>query len=191
MQARRPLPPLLRELLHASKVAREPRLEGVIAALGLAHEGPLWGFDFVEFTSPVYRPLLGGDGALIVPVFDDSLIVDLVACRVADRHIATRQGAARALGEDWIDLAALIRSRLALFSDPLRWLMAGRRGAVVLDWRQAPVLFDGIDRITCDSPALASRVHAATRRMARPPRSCLVHQMGKEICIRASNRHRY
>jgi hypothetical protein len=190
MQTRRPLPPLLHELLHASKVAREPRLEGVIAALGLAHEGPLWGFDFVEFTGPVYRPLLGGDGALIVPAFDDGLIVELVACRVADRHIATRRGAARALGEDWIDLAVLNRSRLTLFSDPLRWLIAGRRGAVVLDWRQAPFLFDGVDRISCDSSALASRVHAATRLMARPPKSCLVHQMGKETCIRASHRHR-
>ena len=191
MQTRRPLPPLLRELLHASKVAREPRLEGVLATLGLAHEGPLWGFDFLEFTGPTYRPLLGGDGALIMPVFDDGLIVDLVACRVSDRRIATRHGAARALGEDWIDLAALNRSRLALFSDPLRWLMAGRRGAVVLDWRQAPFLFDGIDRITCDSPALVSRVHTATRRMPRPPKSCLVHQLGKEISITASHHRRY
>jgi hypothetical protein len=190
MQARRPLPPLLRELLHASKVAREPRLEGVIGALGLAHEGSLWGFDFVAFTESAYRPLLGGDGALIVPVFDDGLIVDLVACRVADRHIATRHGAARALGEDWIDLAALNRSRLVLFSDPLRWLMAGRRGAVVLDWHQARVLLDGVDRITCDSPALASRVHAVTRRMSQPPKPCVVHQMGQESCIRASHHRR-
>jgi hypothetical protein len=191
MQTRRPLPPLLRELLHASKVAREPRLEGVLATLGLTHEAPLWGFDFIEFTGSTYRPLLGGDGALIVPVFDDGLIVDLVACRVVDRRIATRHRAARALGEDWIDLAALNRSRLALFSDPLRWLLAGRRGAVVLDWRQAPFLFGDVDWITCDSPALADRVHAATRRMPRPPRSCLVHQMGKERSITASPRRRY
>ena len=191
MQTRRPLPPLLRELLHASKVAREPRLECVLATLGLAHEGPLWGFDFVEFTGSTYRPLLGGDGALIVPVFDDGLIVDLVACRVIDRRIATRHGAARALGEDWIDRAALNRSRLALFSDPLRWLMAGRRGAVVLDWRQAPLLFDGVEAIACDSPALMRRVDTATHRMAKRPQIHLSHHMGEELCITASHRRRY
>jgi hypothetical protein len=191
MQTRRPLPPLLRELLHASKVAREPRLEGVLATLGLAHEGPLWGFDFVEFTGPAYRPLLGGDGALIVPVFDDGLIVDLVACRVIDRRIASRHGAARALGEDWIDRAILHRTPLALFSDPLRWLMAGRRGTVVLDWRKVSFLLNGVEAVACDSPALASRIRAATRRMARPPKSYRVPQMREEPSISASGRHRW
>jgi hypothetical protein len=174
MQPRKPLPPLLHELLQALKVAREPRLQGVLAALSLAHDGypcgHAWGFDFVEFQGPVYQPLLGGAGALIVPVFDDGLIVDLAACRVSDRRIATRRGVARALGEDWIDRAVLRRTPLPLFSDPLRWLMAGRQGAVVLNWRQAPFLFDGLDAISCDSPALAARVHAAARQMASPPK---------------------
>jgi hypothetical protein len=44
------------------------------------------------------------------------------------------------------------RARLPLYSDPLRWLMNGRRGAVVLDWSQAGFLFDGLEGITCDSP---------------------------------------
>jgi len=189
MQTRRPLPPLLRELLHASKVAREPRLEGVLATLGLTHEGPLWRFDFVDFTGPTYRPLLGGDGALIVPVFDDGLIVDLVACRVIDRRIATRHGAARALGEDWIDRAILHRTPLALFSDPLHWLMAGRHGAVVLDWRKAPFLFDGVEAVACDSPALASRVRSATHQMTKRPQIRLPHHMAirfTNLCSRSS-----
>jgi len=170
MQTHRSLPSLLRELLRALKVAREPKLQGVIAARGLTHDIPAWGLDFVEFTGLTYRPLLGGDGALIVPVFDEGLMVDLVACRVSDRRTATRHGIARALGENWIDRAILDRTALSLFSDPLRWLMAGRQGAVVLDWHQAPFLFDGLGEITCDSPALANRVHVITRRMARPPR---------------------
>jgi hypothetical protein len=44
------------------------------------------------------------------------------------------------------------RARLPLYSDPLRWLMNGRRGAVVLDWSQAGFLFDGLEGITGVSP---------------------------------------
>ncbi len=165
-----PLPSRLRELLQAYRIACDPRYKDSLAACSLTHTGPIWGFDFVEFSRLTYQPVLGGDCALIVPVFDDGVLADLVACRIADRQIATRYGIARALGEDWIDLAVLRRTRLPLYSDPLRWLMSGRRGAVILDWSQAGFLLDGLEGITCDSPALANRVHATTRRMTSPPR---------------------
>lgn len=161
----------MRELLQAYRVARDPRCQDALAACGLAQTGPIWGFDFVEFSGLTYQPLLGADSALIVPVFnDDGLIDDLVACRVTDRRIATRHGLARALGENWIDLAVMRRTRLRLHADPLRWLMNGRYGAVVLDWSRAGFIFDGVEEIICDSPSLANRVHATTRRMTHPPR---------------------
>jgi hypothetical protein len=168
-----PMPRLssrMRELLQAYRIACDPRYRDDLAACGLKQGGPIWGFDFVEFSRLIYQPAPGGDCALIVPVFDDGKLIDLVACRPTDYRIATRHGIARALGENWIDLAVLHRARLPLYSDPLRWLMNGRRGAVVLDWSQAGFLFDGLEGITCDSPALANRVHATTRRMSHPPR---------------------
>ena len=164
------LSPNLRELLQAFRIARDPQLEDSLAACGLTQGGPIWGFDLVEFSHLTYQPISGGDSALIVPVFEDGRIIDLVACRISDRFTATRHGIARALGEDWIERAVLRKTRLRLHSDPVRWLVNGRYGAVVLDWSQAGFLFDGLEGIVCDSPSLANRVHATTRRMTHPPR---------------------
>ena len=111
-----------------------------------------------------------GELCLIVPVFDGIDIVDLAACSVRDRRIATRRDVGMALGRLFIARAAERQSRLALFADPLPWLKAGGRGAVVLDWSCAGFLFDGVPEIACCPPDLARRVHATTRRMARPPR---------------------
>jgi hypothetical protein len=189
MKTRTPLPPLLCELLQASRVAHEPRLQDILAGLGLVPDGSLWGFDFVDFAAGLYDPRPGGDGALILPAFDGGIVIDLAACRIRDRHVATRYGVARALGEEAIAQAILQRTPLSLLSDPLRWLMAGRRGAVVLDWSQAPPLFDGLEEIACDSPALASRVNAATRRTARLPE--ISHSPRPGETLKASHRRRY
>jgi hypothetical protein len=156
-----PVSSRLTELLRAYRIARDPRYAESLAACGLKQDGPIWGFDFVEFSRLTYRPVLGGDCALIVPAFDDGVLADLVACRITDRRIATRYGAARALGENEVDRAILRKTRLPLYSDPLRWLVNDRRGAVVLDWSQTGRLLDGVKSIGCDSAALAHRVDAA------------------------------
>ena len=156
-----PVSSRLTELFRAYRIACNPRYADSLAACGLKQDGPIWGFDFVEFSHLTYRPVLGGDCAVIVPVFDDGVLADLVACRITDRRIATRYGAARALGENRVDLAILRKTRLPLYSDPLRRLVNGRRGAVVLDWNQAGRLLHGVKSIGCDSAALAHRVDAA------------------------------
>ena len=156
-----PISSRLTELFRAYRIACNPRYADSLAGCGLKQDEPIWGFDFVEFSQDTYRPILGGDCALIVPVFDDGVLDDLVACRLADRRIATRYGAARALGEAQVDRAILRKTRLSLYSDPLRWLVNGRRGAVVLDWNQAGRLLHGVKSIGCDSAALARRVDAA------------------------------
>ncbi len=160
---------LLPELMRAWRCARDPRLAAALAPFNFPAGGPIWGVGGIEISGAHYQPMPEGDGALIVSASRRLRIVDLVACRLKDRRIATRLGTAAVLGEDWLDLARREGMRLPLFSDPLRWLAAGQRGAVILDWYLVPALLDGVPAIGCDSPALARRVHTLTRRLAAPP----------------------
>jgi len=175
MPARPAMSFLLQELIQAHQRARAPELQACLSACRMLTDGPVWGLDFIAFHALSYEPSPDdGEAALIQQSCEDGL-VDLVACRLRDRRIATRVGNARALGEDWINLAVLQGIRLPLHSDPLRWLVRGRRGAVIVDWWCAASLLDGVMAVTCDCRSLAKRVHAATRRMHRPPRIHLVH----------------
>lgn len=142
----------------------------VLATLGLARRLP-FGIEWVEFHGVTYEPAQdGGHACLIVPVFEGSDIVDLAACSFRSRRIATRRDVGMVLGERFVAHAIAQQGRLPLFADPWRWVRAGRRGAVILDWSCAGFLLDGVPEIACCSPSLARRVHATTRRMARPPR---------------------
>ena len=143
---------------------------GVLANLGLARRLP-FGIDWVEFHGVTYSPVQdGGEACLIVPVFEGEHIVDLAACSFRSRRVATRRDVGMALGLCCFITAAERQSPLALFDDPLSWVRAGRRGAVILDWNCAGFLLDGVHEIVCCSSSLARRVHATTRRMADPPR---------------------
>jgi len=158
------------EMIRASRFVRDPRVGGLLASLGLTHGQP-FGIDWVAFHGVTYEPVQdGGDACLILPVFEDGCLVDLAACAYRGRRIATRRHVGLALGERFIARAAAKQARLRLFADPWRWVRAGRRGAVVLDWSRASLVFDGIHTVGCDDASLARRVHATTRRMTDPPR---------------------
>ena len=176
MPARPDLGSLHREFDQALDLARDPELQDFLTACRPASEGPdywgrKWGIDFVEFSRAFYQPHRpDGDVALIEPVVDSGELIDLVACRIPDRRTATRQGIARALGEDWIGFCVEDGGRLVLLSDPVSWIMLRRQGAVILDWTRTEFILDGVASVLCDSRALARRVHDTTRRMAWPPR---------------------
>jgi hypothetical protein len=158
------------EIIRASRFARDPRMGGVLANLGLAKRLP-FGIDWVEFHGVTYSPVQdGGEACLIVPVFEGDDIVDLAACSFRGRRVATRRDVGMVLGRRFVAHAAREQTRLTLYADPWRWVSAGRRGAVVLDWSSAAFLLDGVHEIACCSSSLARRVHATTRRMADPPR---------------------
>ena len=164
------------EIIRASRFARDPRVGGLLASFGLARRLP-FGIAWVAFHGLTYEPVQdGGDACLIVPVFEGDDIVDLAACSFRGRRVATRRHVGLALGERFIAHAIEKQVRLTLFADPWRWVSAGRRGAVVLDWSRASLVFDGINEVVCDTPSLARRVHATTRRMADPPRLFIPNQ---------------
>jgi hypothetical protein len=167
---------LLHEMVRASRSVTDARMAEALVACGLDPRRADFGFDWVEFAGVTYEPAAdGGTAALIVPVYDGYDIVDLAACRLRDRRLATRRRVGLALGEDRIADAVAHQRRLLLFADPVRWLASHRCGAVMLDWSRASFLFDGLHEIVCESRSLAGRVHATTRRMADPPR-LLVYQ---------------
>ena len=147
-----------------------------MANLGLAKRLP-FGIDWAEFHGVTYSPVQdGGEACLIVPVFEGDDIVDLAACSFRGRRVATRREVGMALGRRFIDRAVEQQCLLMLYADPLDWVRASRRGAVVLDWSSVGFLLDGVDGIVCRTPSLARRVHATTRRMAGPPRLLIPKQ---------------
>jgi hypothetical protein len=162
---------LFDEFVHASRFARDPRMAELLVDLRLDTRRFSFGIAFVEFHGVTYEPVAdGGRAALIVMVNEGFSIVDLAACSLCERRIATRRDVGLALGGDYIARAIAEHGTLRLFADPWRWTSAGRAGAVLLDWRRALFVFDGVREIACDDAALARRVHATTRRMADPPR---------------------
>jgi hypothetical protein len=174
---------LLHEMVCASRSVTDARMAEALIACGLDPRRHDFGVDWVTFSGIAYEPggESGGDAgeaALIVPVCEGHHIVDLVACRLRDRRLATRRNVALALGEERVAEAVDRQGRLLLFNDPLRWLASDACGAVVLDWSRAASLFDGLPEIVCETTSLARRVHATTRRLADPPR-LLVYQERK------------
>ena len=171
---------LLSELLQAEHMVRhDPEFAAGLRALGFFNSGPIWGFDRVEFSGPFYEPAPEGALALIVPSYrplPDEGLQDLVACRATDGRTATRRGHATVLGEEWLDFAVASRSRALLHANPLRWMMAARRGVVILDWPSVPFLFDFVPEVLCPDRAFARRVWAATRCMEQPPHIRHVHK---------------
>jgi hypothetical protein len=109
-----------------------------------------------------------GKAALIVPAFEQGVLVDLVAEDFQSRRDFTRLGAAYALGADEVELARSTGKRLLLFDSVFNWLRADCRGAVVLDWKQALHELNGIRTVYCNQ-ALARQVYSSTRRSFSPP----------------------
>jgi hypothetical protein len=160
---------LFSELLRAWRTTRNPHLAKALSKPNFALGRAIWGLDHVEIDRTVYQPVRTGDAALIVSAARSRYIVDLVACRLRDRRIATRRGVAEVLGEEWLDLAKRDGVRLPIFADPLRWLAANQCGCVILDWYVVRGLLDDVCAVACESRSLAQRLHDATRSMRRPP----------------------
>jgi hypothetical protein len=99
----------------------------------------------------------------VVPSVVDDGIEDLVAHGFRSRRPLTRLGVATALGRDEIDAAREHRATLLVFDNVLTWLRGQTLGAVIIDWRRAGALLEGVRTLAC-SPALAPQLHRATRR---------------------------
>jgi len=149
------------ELAAAMALARDPRCAAVVDAFNLRIDAAPWGVGFVEFDGGTYQPSESGDAAFIIAVEEGGERIDLVACRLSDRAMASRRGLAASLGTDAIEAARSTGRKLLLYSDALAWLHAGCHGAVILDWRQAPWLLADVPAITCASLSLTKRLHRA------------------------------
>ncbi len=160
---------LERELFQASDRADHVDLTDVLLDLGLVRS-PEWGFDYVCRVGDLYEPDISGVAALIVPVIKDGMLIDLVACSIASRNFRTRRGIARVLGEDDIGIARQSGVRLPLFEDPLHWLRAGGRGAVIIDWTQVQFALAGVIGVACQSRDLAVYLEAHRDAALRLPR---------------------
>jgi hypothetical protein len=83
--------PLLRELLAAHRSARLPELAAALQACGLPIDtGPIWGVAFVEIDPHHYSPVAGGKPAIIAPLFEGGVLLDLVATGLETRTTRTR-----------------------------------------------------------------------------------------------------
>ena len=169
---RRPrLPWLLRELIEAHRLIRQPYYVEGFRRCGIPTDGGLIiGLAAVEIDDHHYEPDPGGKAALIVPYFQGNTLLDLVAVGLETFTCRTRTGIATVLGDEHIERARARESAVRLFKDPIDWLRNARRGACIVDWRAAPHVLADIPGISCGSEFLASRVDCAMRQpVAVPP----------------------
>ena len=161
--------PLLRELVAAHRVLRNPEAAVILEEMGLRTTvGQMWGVDRVAVEDGWYDPDPAGRAAVIVGVYDNGLI-DLVATGLASRRIARRQGCGVILGLEALDRALAYEETLHLRRDPIEWLQRGETGAVVLDWRRAPYMLTDLAGIACSTSRLAAQVDKALRQPLRVP----------------------
>jgi hypothetical protein len=161
-------PGMLGELAQAERTQSDPRLATILAAMRLKHpRACAWGFlhIVIEGDSPLWRPAISpeiGKTACVVAATQDGGLVDLAAATLDNHRIAlTRHGTADLLGADEVEQARETGSPLFVFESILNWLQAGTRGCVVIDWRRAAILLDGVRVILCNK-RLADRLLRAT-----------------------------
>lgn len=162
--------PLFREYLAARRLMRGGNSRDPAAALqacGLPADG--YGIAFVAIDPHNYAPADGGKPAIIVPLFQDGALLDLIATGLETRASRTRAGIGTVLGRDWLDRAKDTETALRLFADPIEWLRNGCRGAVVIDWRAARYELADLPGIACENEMLAARVERALKRPTRLP----------------------
>ena len=160
---------LLRELLAARRTAATADLAATLQACGLPI-ATVWGVSFVEIDGHHYMPVAGGKPAVIVPLFVDGALLDLVATGLQTRAMRTRAGIATVLGREWIDHAKSTETTLRLFGDPIEWLRNSRRGTVVVDWRAARHALADVPGIACESEFLAAQVERAMHQPVSLPK---------------------
>jgi hypothetical protein len=163
--------PLLRELRTACRTARLPDLATALQACGLPIDtGPTWGVSFVEIDTHNFTPAAGGKPAIIVPLFEDGALLDLIAVGLSTRSTRTRAGIATVLGQEWIDHAKATEATVRLFADPIEWLRNGRRGSVIVDWRSARFALSDVPGIACENELLAERIKRAMQQPVHLPK---------------------
>lgn len=162
--------PLLRELLHAHRIARQPAVVDALRSCGLDIDaGPVWGVDYVQADAHHYQPTPDGRPAIIVPCSIDGSIIDLVACGLEARACRTRRGVCTVLGAEWLDRARLHEQPARVLADPIEWLRNNRCGAVIVDWRSARSELADLPGIACSNSLLARRIDKALREPAHVP----------------------
>ncbi len=165
MKPTRTLSPLLRELLQATRLARDPAFAEILLTMGFtSHDCPMWGIEAVSAGEEFYQPDENGRLAAIVPAFDGRHVIDLVACSFTTRAMCTRRGVATVLGLDDIADACAGREPLAVHDDALSWLRHKCRGVVVIDWTAGPALLRDVRELHCESEATAERLKWAFER---------------------------
>ncbi|GEP61293.1 hypothetical protein [Reyranella soli] len=163
MMKRPQLGRLMVELLAAHRRARMPEVAEALAACGLPMTGPLWGIGFVSVDRHHYEPDDTGKPAVIVPYFEDGVLLDLVATSLATRQSRTREGICTTLGEEWLEQARESGTAAKILPDPIAWLQNGRHGAVLVDMRAARHVLADMSALACEGELLAARIDRALR----------------------------
>jgi len=185
--------PLLLELLAARRRLDDPELAATMSACGLhTDRGPIFGVEFIAYDAHHWMPEPGGKPAIIVPHFENGHLLDLVAVGLRSRACRTRCGACTVLGGEWLDHARDYDEPVFIYPDPLAWLVAGRRGAVIVDWRAARHVLADVPAVECADQALAGRIDRAMRLpvhvpqiVVSDPRAALVEKRQAESAARA------
>ena len=171
MQLRPKINPLLLELVEAHRKARREDIAVQLDACGLhQHGGPIVGVEYVASDDRHWSPEPTGKPAIIVPYFEDGRLLDLVAVGLRSRACRTRAGVCTVLGGEWLDHAREHDTAARIYPDPLAWLLNGRRGAVIVDWRSARYALADVPALDCADQALANRIDKAMRQPVQMPR---------------------
>ncbi|MPZ34874.1 MAG: hypothetical protein GEV13_28475 [Rhodospirillales bacterium] len=164
------------ELVEAHRKARREDLAGALDACGLRQDGgPIFGVEFVAYDAHHWAPEPGGKPAIIVPHFEDGRLLDLVAVAPRSRACRTREGVCTVLGREWLDRGRDYDEAVRIYPDPLAWLLDGRRGAVIVDWRAARFDLADVPELVCTDKALAARIDKAMRQPVQMPRLVVGH----------------
>lgn len=171
-------PDLSAELRAAAFAVKQPHLDrlrsldvpwSVIGELGRDH----FGFGVARVCDAgdgLFHPG-EGDLHLVLPVYEDGELVDLVAIRSSDPlNWLLRTGHGWVLGLEWGLGRHTWGDPVPLAVSPLDWLRQGAEGLCILDW-DAPELryLTDLPHLVCSSDALAKRLCAALATPVRFP----------------------
>jgi hypothetical protein len=158
---------LLGELASADRSRQDSRVEPLLRALGLRSvRAPAWGLGWVVPEGGTYRPASSsesGSASFIVPCFEDSDLVDLVAEGLASGRMLPRTGAATFIGRDAIQAAKESKEPLLVFHRASAWVRGNGLGIVPIDWENIGFELEGVGRLACNT-SIAARLFEATKR---------------------------